>query len=271
MSRLRARAVDLSTGEVNPGRLEAGLQPPLAGPLEWHREVGSTNDVLSDRARGGAVEGTIVCADHQTTGRGRLGREWQDVPGRTLAISVLLRPPVWVAGDAGALPILVATAVAEGIGFEAKVAWPNDVILDGRKVSGILLEAAWEGPSLAWVVAGIGVNVRGVPDVPAGTWPPGALDDRGADPSRELVAGAILAALGRQYETFCRQGPEPVMRAFAARDALAGRVVRVRNGDDVRDGSADGIDADGALRLRTAAGVEIVSSADRLELLEPRG
>jgi len=261
----------LSQEKVDPGRLEARLRPPIAGPLEWYREVGSTNDLLAERAREGAPEGSVICADHQTTGRGRLGREWQDVPGQALAMSVLLRPPARVGERAGVLPLLVATAVAEGIGLDAKVAWPNDVVLDGRKISGILLEAAWEGATLAWVVAGMGVNVRGAPDVVAGTWPVGALDDRDPNPSREGVAGAILVALGRQYEALCAEGPEGLVRAFTSRDALAGRVVRVRQGNSVREGSADGMTEDGALRLRTAGGVEIVTSADRLELLEPTG
>lgn len=269
MSSLRAGGGGLIQDSVDPARLEARLRAPLAGPLEWHREVGSTNDLLAERARGEAQEGTVIGADHQTTGRGRLGREWQDVPGQALAMSVLLRPPPHIGANAGVLPLLVAIAVAEGIGLDAKVAWPNDVVLDDRKVSGILLEAAWEGATLAWVVAGIGVNVRGAPDVVAGTWPVGALDERDPNPSRENVAAAILVALGRHYESLCAQGPGILMRAFADRDALAGRVVGVRQRSSVREGLADGMTADGALRLRTAGGVEIVTSADRLELLEP--
>lgn len=269
MSVLWAGGGGLSEDRVDPARLEGRLRPPLAGPLEWHQEVGSTNDLLAARARRGSPEGTVICADHQTTGRGRLGREWQDVPGQALAMSVLLRPPAHVGRDAGVLSLLVATAVAEGIGPDAKVAWPNDVVLDDRKVSGILLEAAWEGATLAWVVAGMGVNVRGAPDVVGGTWPVGALDDRDPNLSREDVAGAILVALGRRYESLCAEGPQTLVRAFTDRDALAGRIVRVRQRGSVREGSADGMTEDGALRLRTAGGVETVTSADRLELLEP--
>ncbi len=268
---MRSRGGRLSADDVDLARLGGRLRAPIAGPIEWHREVGSTNDLLAQRAREGAPEGAIVCADHQTAGRGRLGREWQDVPGRALAMSVLLRPPPHVAAHAGVLPVLVATAVAQGIGDDAQVAWPNDVVLGGRKVSGILLEAAWEASALTWVVVGMGVNVRGAPDVPPGTWPVGVLDERDPDPSREAVAGRILEALAGRYSDLCEAGPRSIVTAFTARDALAGRVVRLREADEVTEGSAEGITEDGGLRLRTPGGVVVVASADRLELLAPTG
>jgi BirA family biotin operon repressor/biotin-[acetyl-CoA-carboxylase] ligase len=196
-----------------------------------------------------------------------MGRSWRDVAGSTIAMSVLLRPPGWIDGRAGALSLAVAVAVASGLAPDARVAWPNDVLRRGRKVAGILLEAAWEGGSLSWVVVGIGINVRGVPDVPAGSWPVGALDQEGPVPPRGEVVAAVLVELARGYTRFCQAGTSEMIAALRTRDALAGRTVRVRHGGVVRVGTADGVEPDGSLRLRTEAGIETFAAAERLELV----
>src|SRR5581483_753213 len=123
-------------------------------------------------------------------------------PGDALLASVLMRPPV-APVDAGPLTIAVAVALVdalEGLAIgPAAVAWPNDVLVGGRKVAGILLELAADQERVAWVVAGVGVNVRSAPQLTDARWPPGSLADRGTPPPRAALLAGLLRALSRRY------------------------------------------------------------------------
>jgi BirA family transcriptional regulator, biotin operon repressor / biotin---[acetyl-CoA-carboxylase] ligase len=249
---------------VVPALVEPRLAPPLAGPVVWLAETGSTNDDVVRRAREGAAEGLVVGADHQTAGRGRRGRVWVARPGDALLVSVLLRPPV-APVEAGLLPIVVAVAAADALAAGragVTIAWPNDVMVGGRKVAGILCELSGDQDRVAWAVAGVGVNVRAAPRVPDARWPPGALADSGPPPSRADLLVALLAALGARYERWLERGPEDVVAAFCARDGLLGREVRLSVGDQAASGEARGIDELGRLRLRTPEGVRLMAAGE---------
>jgi BirA family biotin operon repressor/biotin-[acetyl-CoA-carboxylase] ligase len=218
------------------------------------RTVDSTNARAQQLAAAGAPHGTLVTTDRQTAGHGRQGRSWS-APAGALACSLVLRDPPPL------LPMLTALAVAEvaealdAHGRRAAIKWPNDVLLDGRKVAGILAEGR---PQEGWVVLGIGVNVAVVLD----DLPPEVRDlatSLGAPPADvERALALLLAALDRWLAT-----AEPdAIDAYRARDALAGREIAWSDGR----GTALGIADDGRLRVRDDQGAERLLDAGEVHL-----
>lgn len=139
----------------------AGLKTDLGRPLLVFNSVGSTQDVLADLAAAGSPTGTCVAAMSQSSGRGRQGRRWACAPSQGLLFSLLLRPSLR-AGQGGLLSLAAALAIhrvcrAMGVGTELK--WPNDVLIDGRKLAGVLPEARLDGDGFRWVCLGIGINI----------------------------------------------------------------------------------------------------------------
>jgi BirA family biotin operon repressor/biotin-[acetyl-CoA-carboxylase] ligase len=209
----------------------------LGRPRLHLRETASTNDRARALAAAGAPHGTLVTASVQTAGRGRQGRTWAAPPGRALLCSLVLRDydPL--------LPLRAGLAVADLAGDAARVKWPNDVLLDDRKLAGILVEAR---PQDGWAVLGIGVNVAiDVAELPpdvrdrAATLgrPPAALE-----PTLRELLGHLAARLGEPADA--------ALAALRARDALRDRPVRWAGGS----GTGAGIDGAGALLVRGADG-----------------
>ncbi len=213
--------------------------------LHLFRSVGSTNDVATERADAGAPTGTLVLAEHQSAGRGRRGRAWHAPPGDALLLSMVFR--TGGAGSHGPAPLRVGLAVAlalESVGARCAIKWPNDVLVGGRKVAGVLCEAG-----AGTVVAGVGVNVRQSP----GDWPP-ELRDQATSLSEALgrlvpltdVADPLVARLLDLRDVVSRNLDDDTLLGLAARDALFGREVSV---DGRGVGRADGVTPDGALRV----------------------
>lgn len=202
----------------------------LGTPRLHLRATTSTNDRARALAAAGAPHGTLVTAAEQTAGRGRQGRTWAAPPGRALLMSVVLRDPDRM------LPLAAAVAVAEAAGPEAAIKWPNDVLLHGRKLAGILAEAR---PQDGWAVLGIGLNVAvRMDDLPEELRPTAAT--LGLTPGDvEAVLGRVLAALERALAL----DRAALLDAWRARDALLGREVSWAAGTGV----AAGIDGDGRL------------------------
>jgi BirA family biotin operon repressor/biotin-[acetyl-CoA-carboxylase] ligase len=218
----------------------------LGRPRLHYRELDSTNRRARELAADGAPHGTLVTAAVQTAGRGRQGRRWEAPPGSALLCSLVLREH-----DA-LLSLRAGLAVADVAGPAARVKWPNDVQLDGRKVAGVLVEGR---PHEGWAVVGIGVNVSAAPaDVPdAGTL---GRDDP------EAVLAELLTAL----EARLAEPKAEALAALRARDALLGAEVGWEGGAGV----AAGIDAEGGLRVTTDGG-ERVLSAGEVHLRRPTG
>lgn len=222
------------------------------GVVVYHSTT-STNDVARALAEAGAPEGTVVLAEEQSAGRGRAGRRWHAPPASSLLLSVVVRPggPLPPATAPLRAGLAVAFAVERIAGVSAGIEWPNDVVLHGRKVAGILCEAATGGPGGPFVVIGIGLNVRQRPE----DFPPGIADRAtslaacGAGPlARGPLAGAVLREL-RALFAGAGDALEPrVLEEIRRRDALFGHYVEV---DGVPAGTACGIAPDGALILRT--------------------
>jgi BirA family transcriptional regulator, biotin operon repressor / biotin---[acetyl-CoA-carboxylase] ligase len=233
-------------------------------------EVGSTNTYVREQARQGAPPGLVVVADHQTAGRGRLDRRWESPPGANLLVSFLLRPGCG-AGDvhlcAGAVALAAADACREVAGVEPVLKWPNDLLLDGAKLAGVLAEAEFAGKILKAVVVGIGINVAwpGPPEA-GGT----CLDDVSRTP-RPLEREVLLLQLLKALEPRCELLEEAVGRRDLAdevrgRCATLGQRVRVMLAGEELIGRADAIDDAGRLVVETASGPRTVSAGDVVHL-----
>ncbi|OIO70952.1 MAG: biotin--[acetyl-CoA-carboxylase] ligase [Zetaproteobacteria bacterium CG12_big_fil_rev_8_21_14_0_65_55_1124] len=237
-------------------------------------EVDSTNSELMRLATeegGFAPDGTVLLAERQTRGRGRLQRNWLTTAQHSLAMSVLLRPPL-APTEVAQLPLLTAVAVQQALADlgPLRIKWPNDILCEGRKLAGILTEMRAEPGAVHAVVIGIGINVR----APEGGWPE-ALGNIAGDLSsvagREVcrmdVATAVLRRLDALYNEYLAHGFEPIREAWWQAHAACGQSVRVHNGTTYIDGIAEALDTDGALLLRTSGGVQRIIAGD-LELRE---
>lgn len=251
---------------VVPRLVEHELAAPIGGPVRWSPVTASTNDDAVALARAGAAEGLVVGADFQSRGRGRRGREWRSEPGDAILCSVVLRPPIAPA-EVGVLPIVAAVAVAEALGPQTGIIWPNDIVIGDRKVCGILCELAADETGVAWVVVGMGINVRGVPRLTDARWQPGALAEAGSTLTRSQVLVAVLSALRRRYVEWLADGPAAALAVFAQRDRLHGTGVTLETGGRTTTGTASGLDEQGRLRVMTAAG-EIVAGAGEVTRIE---
>jgi len=231
--------------------------PRLAG-VEWPVSIGSTNDRLKALARRGAPEWTVVLADVQSGGRGREGRTWVSPPGG-LYLSVLLRPRF---EKVGLLPLAAGVAVAEAageLGVATELKWPNDVLASGRKLAGVLSEAASGAAGVEWVTLGIGVNVslEGVALPPEMQGAVTSLTAEGAaEVSVDAVAATVLARLADCYDAL-RSDPSAVLSAWRSRAAAWwGRRVDVRAGELPLQGRLLEVDEEGALVLELEGGVK---------------
>lgn len=240
--------------------MPAPVEPAAEGRFTDVRrvaETGSTNTDLLELVRAGAPEGVVLVADHQTAGRGRLGRTWQAPPGSSLLVSVLLRPTLppgrthLVTVAAG---LAAADAVEEVAGFRPGLKWPNDLVVEAdggtRKLAGLLAESVVDRGRVAGVVVGMGMNVR---------WPEALPDDLAATATtvsaiagREIappdVLDAYLVALERRYATLgAEDGTATTARAHRAACTTLGRQVVVEVADGSFVGEAVDVDEDGHL------------------------
>jgi BirA family biotin operon repressor/biotin-[acetyl-CoA-carboxylase] ligase len=223
----------------------------LGSPRIHHRRIGSTNAEARTLAQAGAPHGTLVTAGEQTAGRGREGRRWLAPPGSALLGSLVLRdaPPL--------VSLRAGVAVAEALTADAQLKWPNDVLIDGRKVSGILVESR---PREAWAVLGIGINVAlSLADLPeelretAGTL---GLDVSAIEPLLERLLENLAGWLGRPQRA--------VLDAWRRRDALAHAPVAWADGEGIACGIDDAghllVDSGGTMRALSAGEVHLKST-----------
>jgi BirA family biotin operon repressor/biotin-[acetyl-CoA-carboxylase] ligase len=243
--------------------------PSLNGPwtaIGVVRQTGSTNADLLDLAARGLNDGSVLVAEEQTAGRGRQGRSWVSPPGSALTFSVLLRPERIPPERLGWVPLVAgtATAVRALTGLDARLKWPNDVLIGGRKLAGILAEVAGNA-----IVVGIGLNVSSDPgELPAGPGglPPTSLLAEGVPVARDVLLIEILRAFGQWYKTLS-QDPDPqrigLLAQYAKLSATVGREVRVElPGGAAVSGMAVEIDPDGRLLVDTGTGVYAVAAGD---------
>lgn len=235
----------------------AAAPGPLCRELTVLDRTVSTNDDLLAEARDGAREGRVIVAEEQTGGRGRRGRAWHSPPGANLYLSALLRPSAKPAAALPPLSLVVGLAVAEAVaevapGLEPLVKWPNDVLVRGRKLAGVLNElVGCPGSGLALVVGvGINVNQEAFPDELRELATSLRLET-GRPHARAPLAAAVLRRLHARLAQVDAQGLAPVLAAWAARSSTLGRRVTCQGGPE---GIATGLAPDGALLVTDDSG-----------------
>ncbi|MDH6591975.1 BirA family biotin operon repressor/biotin-[acetyl-CoA-carboxylase] ligase [Variovorax sp. TBS-050B] len=265
-------------------RIAAAVAPLLPGfAVEAVAEIDSTNAELMRRARAGRSEPVLLVAEHQTAGRGRLGRPWQSAQRRdeaaavssslTFSLALPLAPRDWAG-----LSLAVGVAVAESLdptgAAGVALKWPNDLWVDDRKLAGILIETAVPHAARAdataaaaarYLVIGIGINI-GPREAEGMRTPPAWLRQWRPDARAPEVLAELAAPLVRSVQAFETRGFAPFAERFAARDALRGREVQLSDGTA---GLCEGVAWGGELQVRTAEGLQMVSS-DEVSV-RPRG
>lgn len=261
---LRAEGIEIESGPhgyvlatiPEYGGPAVALQIPGEFGVEYADSLPSTNDRARELAQGGAEE-MVVLANEQPAGRGRLGREWVGPPGG-IYLSILVRPNLATV-DVPILTIAAGVAVAEaleGLGFEPAIKWPNDVLIDDKKVAGILTEMEGEADRVDWVIVGIGLNAN----VDSDSLPEGATSlcvGRENPVDRREVVHTILRSFNRY-----RNDPVATVTAWRERSATLGRSVRVETPRETITGRAVDIEHPGTLLLETTSGIKRVHAGD---------
>ncbi len=253
----------------------AGRLGGLALPVVWYDTVSSTNDVADHLASGGAAHGTVVAADCQQSGRGRMGRAWHSPPGAGLYVSVVLRPASFIGpAERGTMSaasrvtltagVALADALRAATGLPAEIKWPNDLVVGPRKVCGILAEGAASGETLHHVILGYGVNAL------ASAYPP-EIADRAtsieAELGRAVDRGAVfaesLACLVERLRQVAAGGFDAVLDAWRALSpSSVGARVQISTGAGWVDAVTAGLDADGALVVRAEGSLRRVIAGE---------
>jgi BirA family biotin operon repressor/biotin-[acetyl-CoA-carboxylase] ligase len=243
----------------------AGEVSGSAWRLKIYDTLASTSDLCRNFAVAGEPEGLAVLARRQERGRGRAGRTWISTPGN-LFLSVLLRPrgPMY---EAGMWSLLAAVALLDTLaplvpdGSVLKLKWPNDVLLNGRKLAGILLDSAANAAGdLDWIVIGIGVNLTAAPEVPGRAV--AAVAEVASQPPPEQVATSLLARLDHWREVRAREGFAAIRAAWLERAQPMGTPATLKVGDREYSGSFAGLADDGSLLLQTGGRVQAFAAGE---------
>ena len=257
--------------------LRRALRGSFGRELRVHDAIGSTNDEALEWAGAGAPEGAVVTADQQIQGRGRWNRSWLSPPGRSISLSVVLRPAD--RAQAGLVTTVVGVAVGEAIesasGVRCGIKWPNDVVAHGGKVAGILVESRSAGAAAGAAVAGIGINVSWGPEempeeIRAGA---SSLVAEGAGPlPRAALIAEVLDATERWYRRAeTREGRAAVVAEATARSTVLGHPVLLRRADGtLAEGKAVALLEDGALQV-DLDGSLVAVTAGEVERIRTQG
>jgi BirA family biotin operon repressor/biotin-[acetyl-CoA-carboxylase] ligase len=241
-----------------PAEIKAGLKTSMMGKnIHYFKETESTNILARDMA-GSVDEGTVVIAESQTGGRGRMGRKWISPEGG-IWLSVVLKPRMQPL-HAPRITLLAGVAVAKTIrnfGLSAKIKWPNDVLINGKKVCGILTEIGAEMDSIQYIVVGIGIDAN----VDTETFPEEFRDsstslknELGYDINRVEFVQKLLIELESLYLKFQKEGFTSIIEEWRMMSATIGQWVKITTQSRIMYGEAVGVDSDGALILETGEG-----------------
>jgi BirA family biotin operon repressor/biotin-[acetyl-CoA-carboxylase] ligase len=253
-------AVNAATARGGPVRLE----------LRWFASVTSTMDVAEEAAQAGAPEGLVVAAEEQTHGRGRRGRAWSSPPGAGLYVTFLFRPPL-VEGASSVLSLLtlatgvaVRDAIARASGFSPELKWPNDLMVARRKLAGILSEGIAVGTPEQTVLVGMGINVLAAAHPADVAMRATSLESElGRTVDRGLLLEELLVTVPRAYDDLRLGNTDDILRAWrGASPSAVGRIVEWHDASGVHRGVTAGIDATGALLVKTSGGTERVLAGE---------
>lgn len=256
-------ATSVKTDALAIDRIRRDLSGERVGcHLYLFGEVPSTNEALRNLARAGAIEGTVVLAESQRAGRGRLGKTWYSPPNVNLYVSILFRPPI-TPRDVPGFSFLSGLALADAIkeeGVEPAIKWPNDVLIERRKVAGSLVEFAAAGGTVEFAILGAGINLNveraalleALGD--SGLAATSLAHAAGREIDRNAFASRFLTLLDEWHQIYLAKGARVLLDAWRERDIVTGRRVFVREGDEAYDGKALGVGADGYLVVEDSRG-----------------
>jgi len=225
-------------------------------PWIWRRyeTLLSTNQTAKELALCGQAGNTVVLSGEQRAGRGRLGRKWLSPAGAGIYLSQLLRPENLAPADAGGVVFVSALAMAQSLCACApvKIKWPNDIVLNGKKLVGILVESGLSGGKIDWLIVGVGVNLTNdafPPDLPYAT---SLLQETGLSPAADELVASYLNHFDRCFAQWRRLGLAPVLREIAPISATLGHTVKASSPAGEIEGFAQSFRNDGALLIKTA-------------------
>ncbi|MGA2106711.1 MAG: biotin--[acetyl-CoA-carboxylase] ligase [Syntrophorhabdales bacterium] len=251
-----------------PWEIERFLETAYIGrELIYRDSVDSTNALAFRAALEGCKEGTCVAAESQAAGRGRLERQWHSPHGKNLYVSVVLRPQV---SPARIYPLSFISSLAafdtlKAAGVEPRLKWPNDVLVNGRKICGTLIELSVEADTVRFAIIGIGLNInmeRIDMDATLREKATSLLMETKNFFERPLICGILLGSLEKYYETARQKGMEELCRLWEERAAVKGTYMEIRQMNTVYRGISEGIDRDGAMLLNENGVVTRVIAGD---------
>jgi BirA family transcriptional regulator, biotin operon repressor / biotin---[acetyl-CoA-carboxylase] ligase len=244
--------------------------------IHYYEQVGSTNLIAHELARGNAPEGTLVIAEEQTQGRGRNNRIWFSPKGKSLLFSIILRPD-WEPNHAMRLTAIAAIAVAEGIqkstGLPALIKWPNDIQVHGKKVAGILTELEVKKSKIRFAIVGIGVNIsikkKEFPEEFRAKSTSLQIElDKEQKISRSIVIAEIMNYFEQHYFQCLKEGTKSAMTEWKRLSDTLGKLVQVEGLKNKTTGYVADIDLDGSLILRSSSGIITKVVSGEITLLE---
>ncbi|MFC1510139.1 biotin--[acetyl-CoA-carboxylase] ligase [Candidatus Omnitrophota bacterium] len=247
-----------SPDKLFPREIQFGLKTKKCGQhILYHDAIESTMQRAFQAGLDGAQEGTLVCAEGQTRGKGRMGRRWVSPKGKGLYCSLILRPNLPLSDIA---PITLLSAVAlcqaikEVVDLSPQIKWPNDIFINGKKVSGILTEMSAEMDRIQFVVVGIGINVnnsaKDLIDVATSL-----KKESGKKVSRVKLMQALLCSFEGLYDQFLEEGAPPIIEQWKADSLTLGKRVRIEDQGGSVEGEAIDLDAHGGLMIKDKRGV----------------
>ena len=249
-----------STNLLLPEEIGIGLETRVIGKRILHyQEVASTQDVAEKLAKGGADEGTVVIAETQTKGRGRKGRNWISPSEGGVYISIILRPNL-LPSQIIQIPLIAGVAVSKAIQsttpLQPSIKWPNDIIIGGKKVAGILTEMSCEMDGIHYVILGIGVNVNTPRTLPATLdgIASSLADECGEPVSRVMLVQYVLSEFESVYTRFLAFGFSSIREDWKRLNNTIGSWGKVSDGEEVVEGTAFDIDEEGFLLVRKENG-----------------
>ncbi len=263
----------IKTPEFSVEELKTLIKGDVGGEIIFFESIDSTNLIAMKLAEKGSPEGTVVIADSQTKGRGRLGRAWVSPPMAGIYMSVIVRPGL-EPKDATLLTIMAAIACATAIrnttGLQVKIKWPNDLMVSDKKLGGILTEMKSDPDRIIFAVIGIGINVN----MKRKSFPPevqpiatSIKEELGRIQSRTFIIAEILKEIERWYKVLIRTGRSPLLDEWRRLSSTLGSKVKVTAGRDIFTGTAENIDDEGMLILRLPSGILKRISAGDLTVL----
>ena len=253
-----------SPDKLFPGEIQFELGTKILGKnIVYEDTVTSTMDVAFQLGMKGAAEGTVVCAESQTRGRGRLGRTWASPKGKGITFSILLRPklpPLAVAKLTLLCGVAVSDAIKKITGLEVNIKWPNDILIENKKLAGILTELNAEMDRVKFVIVGIGLNVN----TSGSQLPEGATSLKNETKqtfSRVIVFQEILREIEKWYLATHSEGFSSLLQRWKELSVTLGKWVKVTDPSGKYEGEAINIDEDGGLLIRQDSGVVVKKMA----------